>query len=215
MKKIMKDGTFLFKAREFSDLTNHTKVILRDKLDMSYEDIRINEYLFDKTGDILPITYHMKDNKHIRTTLDIFGKNIEIQLENCDADENDMEHKNKLINIISNIKDELDNLYDLYSNEMDEYDRLFIKQIMEENNLGNLNELTSIFNSLEKGVKKADIIDGYKVWINDYDALNVIVNNEHIIIEREFGFALSKNKLVKHIEENIANKILSWYIKKI
>ena len=32
------------------------------------ESIKLNNYLFDESGDILPITYHCKENKIVKTT---------------------------------------------------------------------------------------------------------------------------------------------------
>ncbi len=44
-------------------------------------EIKANKYLFNEVGDFLPVMYHTKDNKVVKTTIrGIDGKNEEIKL---------------------------------------------------------------------------------------------------------------------------------------
>jgi len=43
------------------------------------EEIELNHYLFDKDGNLLPVTYHTDKNKIVKTTFQFFGNKIEVK----------------------------------------------------------------------------------------------------------------------------------------
>ena len=43
-------------------------------------EIKINNYLFDVEGNLLPVTYHTKGNKVVKTTMRIAGQELEVEL---------------------------------------------------------------------------------------------------------------------------------------
>ncbi|MFW6016175.1 MAG: hypothetical protein ACOCRK_07025 [bacterium] len=44
------------------------------------EEIKINNYLFNKKGEILPIKHYTKDNKIIKSVLEIAGNEIKVNI---------------------------------------------------------------------------------------------------------------------------------------
>lgn len=44
------------------------------------EEIKANKYLFDKKGNILPVTYHVENNEIVKTTMNIENNELEVEL---------------------------------------------------------------------------------------------------------------------------------------
>ena len=96
---LKKVGLFLVEGLEIDDLDDQVrKRVIQDHSIFLYEiegqeleeqeiidNIKLNGYLFDKTGQLLPITYYTKTNEDntmsiIKTTIKLFGNEKEITI---------------------------------------------------------------------------------------------------------------------------------------
>ena len=95
MKKIKKGNELLLKGYEIDELKNNIKnKLIREHQEFltglldyipsekeTEEDIKMNGYLFTEEGIHIPITYHTKSGKTIKTTLKIADQEIKVNIE--------------------------------------------------------------------------------------------------------------------------------------
>lgn len=112
-------------------------------------------------------------------------------------------------------------IYDLLElvQKADSHEEQTILQVIDE--LGfeeDINDIAQKFDNLAERLDRAEIIDGYQVWIglDNYQYLNVIAGNRHIQIARSEELETVFEILLKNTENRQqAKNILKWYFEKV
>lgn len=123
-----------------------------------------------------------------------------------------MLNKEQVLNQVDKVKTNLRELITLIE-QIDDFQESLILNIISEIGLNNLEELEFQFRRLKELTEKAEVIEGYQVWVN-YDNLNIIANNKHVVLNNPM------EKLFKEIQQYTETKyqaksIFKWYFEKV
>lgn len=123
-----------------------------------------------------------------------------------------MLNKEQVLNQVDKVKTNLRELITLIE-QIDDFQESLILNIISEIGLNNLEELEFQFRRLKELTEKAEVIEGYQVWVN-YDNLNIIANNKHVVLNNPM------EKLFKEIQQytetkDQAKSIFKWYFEKV
>ena len=86
-----------------------------------------------------------------------------------------MDNITKIKELADKIRNNLDKFSTLFNDELTYFEKSLLKQLIEEKDLPDIEELSTKFNALSYQVYRSNIIEGYKLWVDNYNKLNIII----------------------------------------
>ena len=99
---------------------------------------------------------------------------------------------------------------------LDSHERQTVQQVVEEtgfDELGNFEEVVDKFKQFYIQMQRTTVIDGYQVWIDHKNNINIVVNNAiwNIKVLADIKQA-TKSDYPSRVDKSALMKIISWYI---
>ena len=100
--------------------------------------------------------------------------------------------------------------------DLDSHERQTVQQVVEEtgfDELGNFEEVVDKFKQFHLQMQRTTVIDGYQVWIDHKNNINIVVNNAIWNIKNLEDIKQAvKSDYPSRVDKSALIKIISWYL---